>query len=558
MSPSKIIADIVIANAKIYTLDPVKPWAEAAAIADGCFIATGTSAEMADFIGPDTTRRDLGGRVVLPGLFDVHCHAFEGARAALFDLALSPNEGFDELIERVGVAADALPHEAWLVGGGWEGRKLLPILSSRNALARLDEVTGNRPTVLRDLSCHCLFVNSAAMRAANIDRNTKVPENGTMVLDETGEPVGLFFENANSLIVEVMPSLDAERISSIVGHTAKMYNSFGVTGFAHAVTSETVMKAFYDADTRGVLSVRVATFISTDDLLTPEQDGYGIEVIARRQQYSTSNINVDFVKYFMDGVPASKTAAFQEPYAGQGDEEDVTTAPFFSVDELRDLIQPLDADGIHVKIHAIGDLAITHTLDAIAEVRRINGAEGPQHSIAHMSYITDADIGRLATLNVMADICPPLWFPNPVLLGNMKLLGEARGDRCWPVKDLVNSGADVAIGTDWPAIALSPNPWPGLSALITRQDPSRITPGVFRPDQALTLEETLPLYTLNPARTMGFGDVTGSIEPGKSADFSVLDRDIFTIDAVDIAETKITETFFAGQSVYRRDAEDIE
>lgn len=553
MSSNPDRAEFVVRNARIYTLDPNRPWVDALAIRDGRFLATGSFAGIAPLIDDATKVLDLGGRLVLPGLIDGHCHAFEGARAALFELALSPRDDFDQMIRKVSAAAATLPAGQWLKGGGWEGRKLLPVLSQPDALRRLDEATAGRPAVLRDISCHTLFVNTAAMRAAGIDRNTKVPENGGIVVDRDGDPVGLLLETASALIFEAMPSLPAEDVGAVIRHAGNLFNACGITGFAHAVTSAQTMRAFCDADKRGELTFRVATFISTDNLITPERDGIGPAVIQRRHDYASKYVNVDFVKFFMDGVPGSMTAAFKSPYIAADGESAKSVAPFFTVEELRDLILPLDAEGIRVKIHAIGDLAITHTLDAIEQVRAANGSDGPQHSIAHLAYIDDADIKRLQSLNVLADICPPMWFPSSILSGNMQVLGEERGHRCWPVRDILDSGAAVAIGSDWPAIVPSPNPWPGLSALITREDPWRRTPGAFRPEQSITLEDALPLYTINAARSIGFGDHTGSIEAGKAADFVVLDRDIFSIDPRDIAETRVLATYFAGQVVYQSD-----
>ncbi|WP_276121186.1 amidohydrolase [Pararhizobium qamdonense] len=552
MSSNLATAELVIRNARIYTLDPNKPWVDAVAIRNGQFVATGSFAELAPLIDDATRVLDFAGRIVLPGMIDGHCHAFEGARAALFELALSPRDDFDQLMERVRAAAAVLPEGQWLKGGGWEGRRLLPVLSHPDALKRFDEATGDCPAVLRDISCHTLFVNTAAMRAAAIDRNTKVPDHGGIVLDDRGEPVGLLLETASALVFEAMPDLSQGEIDMVIRHAGGLFNSCGITGFAHAVTSAQTMKAFSDADRRGELTVRVATFISTDNLITPERDGIGPAVIEHRHDYASNYVNVDFVKYFMDGVPGSITAAFKAPY-GPANGGAQSIAPFYSVEELRDLILPLDAQGIRVKIHAIGDLAITSTLDAIEQVRAANGFDGPQHSIAHLAYIDDEDIKRLSSLNVLADICPPMWFPSSILSGNIQLLGEERGHRCWPVGDILRSGATVTIGSDWPAIVPSPNPWPGLSALITREDPWRGHPGVFRPEQAISLEEALPLYTINAARSIGFGDSAGSIETGKAADFIVLDRDIFSIDARDIAGTKVLTTYFAGQPVYQAD-----
>ena len=312
------------------------------------------------------------------------------------------------------------------------------------------------------------------------------------------------------------------------------------------------MRIFKGLDDAGQLNAWIATCIATDSILTPERDGIGAPVIKSRGVYRSEHIAVDYVKFFMDGVPGARTAAFHRPYVPGPDGVARTANSLHSVSELGDLIRPLDREGIHVKVHAVGDRAIHDTLDAVENVRSTNGWSGPQHSIAHLGYISDDDIARLKPLNVLADLCPPLWYPNAILANNATVLGGDRNDKAWPIADIVRSGAAVAVGTDWPIVE-SPNPWPGVASLITRKDPTGAFPGQFRPEQAISLEEALPLCTLNVAQSMGIGRITGSITPGKCADFILLDRDIFSIAAGDIAETQVLRTYFSGRLIHSSD-----
>lgn len=542
-------AAFVVRNAKIYTVDRRQPWASAIAVADGEFVAVGSDAEVRPTVRPDTEIIDARGRTILPGLFDSHCHAFEGARADLFEVRLSGTDNLEQILNKVRDATKAGIGGLWLKGAGWSLQKLNE-LSAESSLAKFDDVTGDRPTVLRDSSHHSMFANSAAMKAAGINRNTADVKNGSIVRHADGTLSGIFLEEACALVDKAIPPLNEDEKRRVALRAVSLYNSFGVTGFTYALASEMTMRAFKDLDDAGQLSVWIATCIATgESILTPELDGVGAPAIARRAAYRSEHIAVDFAKFFMDGVPGAKTAAFREPYVGAPGVEPHLARPFYKVDELCDLMAPLDRQGIHVKIHAVGDQAIRDTLDAIEKVRQINGQSGPQHSIAHLGYVFDDDIPRLARLNILADLCPPLWFPNRILENNTAVLGDERGQRAQAIGDIVRSGAVSAFGTDWPIVA-SPSPWPGLSSLITRKDPTGVVGGVFRPDQALSLEEALPLCTINVAESMGFGRRTGSIAEGKNADFIVLDRDIFTISPEDIAGTQVLQTYFAGRLVY--------
>lgn len=540
--------DLVLINAKIRTMESTRPWAEGLAVRRGRFVAVGDRTEIASLVGAGTEVVDCAGRLVLPGLMDGHCHAYEGARAALYEVRLSPGDELPDLIGKAGEAALRLPDGDWLKGAGWSGR-LVGQMRLREALVALDAATGNRPAALRDSSHHTMFANSAAMQRAGISRDTADVVNGSVDRRPDGSLSGLFFEEACALIDRAIPSDDILRQRETVLHAARTYNGYGVTGLVHAVTSENVMATFSKLDKQGELSLWVATCIATDSILTPERDGIGAQTIANRHRYATAHVTVDFVKYFMDGVPAGRTASFLEPYLPDASGAIQATPPFHDSQALRNLILPLDAAGIHVKVHAVGDRSIRETLDAIEGVRSINGASGPRHSIAHLSYVTDEDIPRLARLNVVADLCPPLWFPNDIIRSNATLLGRERGDRAWPTGDIVRSGALAVLGTDWPIVP-TPNPWPGVSSLITRKDPHGASAGAFRPEQAMTVDQALALCTSNVAECMGLGSQTGSIAVGKAADFIIVNHNLFEVDPEAIAETVVQKTYFAGRLVH--------
>jgi len=542
-------ADLIVRNARIFTGDADASWATALAVRAGRFLVVADEAEAAAHRGPRTEILDADGALIIPGLIDSHTHAYEGGRAALGALRLSAADDLDSLIAAVVKAADAAPPGEWLIGAGWSVGRLVGTLGDPEVLRRFDDATGGRPSALRDSSHHAVFANSAAMERAGVGRDTPAPPHGSILRHGDGTPSGLFLETACALIDRAIPPPAPTEREGYARHAVWLYNGFGVTGFVQAATSEAAMATFAALDRRGELNAWVATCMATDTLLTPDRDGVGEAVIARRAAHRTEHVSVDFAKYFLDGVPGSRTASFIEPYL-DGPPEPVP--PFFSVEELAGLIAPLDAAGVHVKLHAVGDWAIRTALDAIALVRERNGSAGPTHSIAHASYIAAADIPRLAALDVVADFCPPLWFPNPILDANARLLGETRSQAAWPIGEIVQSGALAVAGTDWPIVP-SPNPWPGIAALVTRRHPAGAAEGAFRPEQALSIAQALALCTLNVATMMRISERTGSISPGKSADFAVLDRDPFTIKPAEIAGTRAVRTYFGGRLVHRRE-----
>ncbi|MBN9062671.1 MAG: hypothetical protein BGP06_12490 [Rhizobiales bacterium 65-9] len=549
MGLNKEAATLVVRNAKIYTVDARRPWASALAVKNGRFHTIGSAEDVEPFIGTETDVVDAGGRLVLPGLLDSHCHAFEGARELLFELRLSPMDDLPALLDKARAAASTLGSGQWLTGGGWNARSLISELSRPPSLRLLDEATGDRPTVLRDTTRHVVFANTAAMQAAGLLSGGATVGEDDAIRYEDGTLAGVFLEGGCGLVERAIPPLSDDRRRQSALHAAALYNSLGVTGFTHAVTSEATMRTFKELDDAGALTVWIATCIATDTAIVPDYDGVGDVAIGRRAAYRSDHVAVDFVKYFMDGVPGARTAAFERPYEKEADGSVRHARPLYTVAELRDRILPHDAAGLHVKIHTVGDQAIHDALEAIEQVRKANGP-GPLHSLAHAGHVRDSDIPRFAQLNVMADFCPPYWFPCPVQQSSLQILGQARAGRSWAIADIVKSGALTAFGTDWPVVA-TPSPWRGLAGIVTRKDPSGAIPGVFRPDQALSLEQALRLCTINVAESMGFGRDTGSISEGKSADFIVLDQDLFAVAPEKIAETQVLNTYFAGRLVHQ-------
>jgi len=203
-------------------------------------------------------------------------------------------------------------------------------------------------------------------------------------------------------------------------------------------------------------------------------------------------------------------------------------------------------------MHAAGDGAVRVALDAIEQVRKTNGASGLRHEIAHAGYIHPDDLPRFAELNVTADLSPYLWFPRPINESILDAIGERALDY-WPIRDLLESGANVAAGSDWPSVAESVNPWPAIEALVTRRNPYTNGEEALWPEQAITLEQALKIFTLDGARAYRLEEQTGSIEPGKSADLIVLNQNLFEVPIESVSETTINKTFFEGRVVFTRD-----
>lgn len=545
--------DLILQHPRICTQNPSRPWAQAIAVRNGLIVAVG-SLEEARRALPDAATVDLPGEMVTPGLLDVHNHFVWAGRAELYEMFVPPILSLDQVFDAVRDAATRKAPGEWIVGGMW-GSSLMEQLDC-GARRRLDEAAGGRPVMLRDDSQHNRFVSTTALAAAGIDHETADPTSGRIVRDPaTGEATGLLLEAACGLVelavaraMEATPHLDVEAAA----HAVRRLNACGVTGMQEALTTRAVLRAVKTLDDQGRLSAWVVGSLPmTEAPLAPGD--MPDELLAVREDYRTRHFMPDAGKIFLDGVPTSRTAAMLEPYL-----PDALHGCCFrggttlTVPQLARVLADCERRGTRVKIHCTGDASTRAALDAIDVLRSFNGP-GLQHQIAHASFIDPAEIPRFAELNVVADLSPPLWFPSVIIEAIRSTVAQSIVDRVAPIRSLLEAGALIAGGSDWPVVP-DPSPWPAMQGMVTRRDPSGRLDGALCPEQAIGVEDALRAYTVNAARAIGLGDRVGSIEVGKSADLAVLDRRLFEIDPAELGQTRVLQTWFEGRCVHEASA----
>jgi len=272
-----------------------------------------------------------------------------------------------------------------------------------------------------------------------------------------------------------------------------------------------------------------------------------VALIDARADYATDSIGTDFAKIMLDGIPPTYTAALLEPYESNeafGDEW--RGKLMHTPEDLAADVTALDAQGLTIMIHATGDRSLRVALDAFEAARKANGDSGLIHQVSHAEMIHADDIPRFAELNVAAEMCPILWYPIPGLDWEL-WLGPDRS-KVWPVKSLIEAGALVVYGSDWPVVP-TPNPWPGIESMVTRSDPTGASDVQDWPEQAVDLETALKIFTINGAIASKVGDSSGSLEIGKDADFIVLDRNVFEVPISDVGETQVLLSVVGGRTV---------
>lgn len=546
-------ADLILRNGVIYTQDDINPQVEALAVTDGRITAIGTSEAISTQAGKNTRIVDLDGRFVMPGINDGHSHPAWGGVVALYYCLFPATASADEVAAKVkGCVSES--DELWIQGGLWTPN-FFEEYAIDSPRAWLDDISGDKAIVLKDDSGHNCWANSKALDLAGINELSDPPTGGIYEKTATGDLNGLIQE-ACSVIDVQLPQWTAEHYKEGARYAVANANGYGVTGFKDASSSEAETSAYFELDKAGALSLNVATCLYTPEMRHGDVNTAVLEQL--RDNYASAHVHTNFAKIFLDGVPTTaRTAAMIEPYvANAGDAEAVYGPTHLTQNELSAALIKLDAHGFTVKIHTAGDRSVRMGLNAIEAARKANGASSRRHELGHAGFIAKEDIPRFAELNAVADLSPYLWFPSPIIDSVRKALG-ARGFEYWPTRDLLKSGAPLLAGSDWPSVSQDLNPWVGLEAMVTRQDPAPATEGNTVKghgwiDQRLTVREAIKIYTIDGARALGLHEQTGSLVTGKSADFIILNHNLLEIPPEKINDTEVQMTYFEGRLVYEK------
>lgn len=538
-------AELVIENADIVTMDPLRPRVRALAVSGGRVVALGDDA--VDLAGPQTRRIDAGGRMVLPGLQDAHIHLQDGGLDLARHAALWHVRSVAEL--QAALAAHAARHDGPVViGCGWQ-----PGVFTEANLTRkvLDAVVPDRPCLVYDSGYHNACANSAACRLAGVEAGVADPANGHFVRDASGEPTGMLHEDATYAVRDRLPQPSDDDWAAGVLAAQAHAHAHGITGVLDAMVRDRHVRVYRRLDREGRLTLRVAATA----VVNPDDDvATMMERLERFRSEATSPFfSVHSAKFFLDGVLENRTAAMLSPY------EDAAggNAPLmFSPARIRELFAAADAARFQIHVHAIGDAAVRAALDGIEAARAANGAWPGLHQIAHVQIIDAADLGRFRALGVMANV-QPLWARTEPDIPDftMAMVGPRRAPFVYAFRALADAGAPLCLSSDWPVSSL--NPFEIMETALTRQLPLAAGPAApFFPEQRLRRDEVIAGYTVGAAAACWRAGDTGRLAPGAHADLIVIDRDVLTCDIYAVGGTRVLLTLVGGSEVYRDDGFD--
>ncbi len=544
--PAPDAAERVFLNGAVYTVDAERTWAEAVAVTDGRIAFVGSNGQAKAFIDDATEVTDLDGQMLLPGFHDSHAHILLFVQTDQ-ECDLLRLETIEEIEAKLGECTqlEGFGKDRWILGAGW-GEWLFESMSPTKDL--LDELFPDRPVRLEGSYGHSYWVNSRALEIAGIDAETTVGDDGVIVRDpETGEATGTLHDSAMLLIEAHMPEMSASFLQDKVRAGIAMLHEHGITAFIEPGFDDEMIQYPIAVADAGDFDIRALISMSPVNLKPAAFDDSVYELMDRRQEWRRPNLDVDSVKIYMDGVIESGTSPLLEPYAI----EEYGTGPYFyNQGQVNEYFTRLDAMGLQVHVHAIGDAAVRRALDGFEYMRQQNGMSDNRHHITHLQLIHPEDRPRFGELGIGATF-QLLWaHPEPGLLGmTVPMLGRERAWQTYPARDVHEGGGRINGASDWWVTDI--NPMLAIETAITRQDPwTNKGEDLDAARQSLDLATMIEAYTINGAYTMSLEDEQGSIEVGKRADLVVLDRNLFEIPAHEISEANVTMTVFDGRTVY--------
>jgi predicted amidohydrolase YtcJ len=541
--------ELVMTNARIHTQDAAHRMVDALAVRGGSILATGSDAEMRALAGPKTRIVDLGGRVVLPGLIDAHIHPAESAQD------LDKCDLHDRQLSAAGVKAEiARCLKAHQFGTG-EWFDVVQVDASNLVLSRgdLDAIRSDGPLVLESADGHSVWGNSAALAAAHIDRNTRDPQGGRIERDPRGEPTGALRDAAQDILLAAIPAppiaVRAERLERAFA----LMSAIGLTSVQDAKVHDAEMSLYKYLYDHHRLKMRVRGCFHLTDLSAPA-DKVVAAATAFRDKWLVDPdfLRADAVKIFADGVIEypTQTAALLTPYLDAAGHPTTNTGPsYFQQDNLNRIVAGMDAAGMTVHVHAIGDRAVRQSLDAFAFARAQGAGSENRDQIAHLQLVDPADFPRFKALAVIANfqLQWAVFDPAYIEKATLPYLGPERSRYLYPARSLLDAGARTVGGSDWDVSTF--NPFEAMEHAVTRADGRGAKP--LLPEQSVPLSVMVDAYTRNAAYALRQEKTTGSLEPGKRADLIVLDRDIFAIDPFELHATRVLATYLDGREVHR-------
>ncbi|MEA3420354.1 MAG: amidohydrolase [Acidobacteriota bacterium] len=534
----KKIADILLFNGTVWTVNSAQPWAEAVAIRGEKVLEVGSSKELKKMIGSNTQCIDLQDALVLPGFIDSHTHFLNGG-FALSSIQLRDVTCRKEFIARIAEKAKNLGQGEWILNGDWDHQKFdIPELPRKEWI---DSITPYNPVCLNRLDSHMVFVNSLALKKAGITKYTSYPSGGEILKDPvSGEITGILKDAAISLVKQHIPEPGLKDKIKAAEAALQHAKEKGVTS-VHDMGCAANFEVYQELLKENKLTARLYVYIPISE----------VEIYSRlklKAPFGNNFLKIGGLKGFVDGSLGSSTALFFKPYIDNAENKGLLASDMFPEGIMEKRIMEADEAGLQVAVHAIGDEANHIILDIIEKVVAKSPQKDRRWRIEHAQHLIPEDIERIAVLKIIASVQPyhliddGLWAEGKI--------GQERLRYSYAFKSLREKGAVLVCGSDWTVAPL--DPITGIYAAVTRQTLDGKNPRGWIPEQKISLEEVIKDYTLSGAYAEFSENIKGSLERGKLADLVVLSKNLFKIPPEEIMETEVKMTVFNGEIIYKK------
>ena len=530
-------ADLIVVNARVYTVDESRPLVSAFAVRDGRFIFAGSDVEVRALAGSSTRVIDAAQATIVPGLVDAHAH-LRGLGESLRNVPLAGSKSYEEVIAKVVERARSAKPGEWILGRGWD-QNLWPTkeFPTHEALSR---ALPNNPVVLTRIDGHAILANATAMRLARVTSATRDPSGGRIIRMPDNSPSGVFVDNAEGLVAGSIPALTSEQIRDAVVAAVAEANKWGLVGVHDAGVSRRTIDIYESLAREGKYNLRNYVLISDDSADIAHYMNRGPQL-----GLYDGRVWIRSIKLYSDGALGSRGAALLAPYS---DEPGNTGLLVSQPSHIQRVATEALRRGFQVGVHAIGDRGNRIVLDAYEASLKAVPTADHRFRIEHSQVISPEDIPRFAKLGVI-----------PSMQGSHqtsdmgwaeKRVGSARIKGAYAWRSLMNTGVIIPNGSDFPVEEV--NPLISFHSAVSRQSPDNQPPGGWYPAEAMTRAEALKSMTIWPAYAAFQEKEMGSIAPGKFADFVILDRDIMEVPVEQILGARVQSTWLGGRAVYEK------
>ena len=536
-------ADLIITNGKLYTVDKSRPRAEALAVIGERIVAVGTATDIDQWRGAATRVLDAREHLVLPGFNDAHVHFLDGG-LQLDSVQLRDAESPQEFARLIGDRARHTSKGEWILGGDWDEEKWTPPQLPTKDL--VDPVTPNTPVLVNRYDGHEVLANSVALKLAGINATTPDPPGGTIVRDAQGNPTGILKDAAMELAEKKVPAHSHARLLRAAKRALNYAAVLGVTSVQEMANQGQDLGAhiriYGELEQKGELTARI--YVAQPLPHWQEEARLGI-----RHAFGSPRLRVGALKMFADGSLGSSTAYFSQPYTDDPKNRGLLTEGMQPLSKVRSWLMNADDAALQVCMHAIGDQAISITLDLFSDLERAHGEADRRWRIEHAQHMAAKDFERFAKLNVIASVQPYHAIDDGRWAE--RRIGPERSQTTYAFRSFLENGVRLALGTDWTVAPL--NPMATLYAAVTRATLDGKHPDGWVPEQKITLAEAIEAYTMGSAYAEFQDNQKGSLTPGKLADIVILSDDLFAMNPKSIPDVKVVTTIVGGRVVWNKE-----